>query len=154
MKTNAVRMLIMGVSLLLIGGAPALVLAAETEQKAQPPAKAETGEKKEEATKEAPESSKAPEAAEKPAATKRPAGLVGTIVAVVPQSRTLVVDVPRGKEVLRVGAEVTNRTRIMERGKNTSLAALREGQRVRINFRRIATGDEALSVDVLRAAKG
>lgn len=154
MKTNAIRMLAVGLFLILIGGAPALALAAETEQKAQAPATAEKAEKKEEATKEAAESSKAPEAAEKPAAAKTPAGLVGKIVAVSPESRTVVVDVPLGKDVLRVGAEVTNRTKIVERGKKASLATLREGERVRINFRRIATGDEALSVDILRAAKG
>lgn len=154
MKRKAIRMLVTGVSLILIGGAPALVLAAGTEQKAQPPAKAGTSEKKEEATREATGSSKAPKAAEKPAVTKRPAGLTGTIVAVVPQSRTLVVDVPRGKDVLRIGAEVTNRTQIRVRGKKAPLGALQEGERVRLNFRRIATGDQALSVDVLRAARG
>lgn len=150
MKTNAIRMLAMGVSLILIGGAPALALAAETQQKAQPPAAAEKAEKKEEAAEKAKEATETP----KTEAAEKPAGLVGKIVAVSPESRTVVVDVPLGKEVLRVGAEVTNRTKIVERGKKASLATLKEGQRVRINFRRIATGDEALSLDILRAAKG
>ena len=114
-------------------------LAAEAEKKEPAP----TTPEKKEAT-----------APEKPAAAEKPPGLVGRVVAVVPESRTLVVDVPLGKEVLRIGAEVTNRTRIRQGSKKSSLAELKEGERVRINFRRAATGDEALSVDVLRAPKG
>ena len=88
------------------------------------------------------------------AATEKPAGLVGTVAAVEPASQTLVVDVPLGKEVLRVGAFVTPSTKIEAGGKSLPLASLQAGERVRMNFRRIATGDQALAVDVLSEAKG
>jgi len=154
MRTRLFWMAALGLPLLLIGGSPSLGLAGEAEQKAQTPAKAEKAEKTEEATKETTETTKASKAAEKPAETKKPAGLVGTVVAVTTGSKTLVVDVPHGKATLRIGAEVTDRTRIREGSKKASLAELKEGERVRINFRRVATGDEALSVDILGAAKG
>lgn len=153
MRTRLFWMVALGLPLLLIGGSPSLGLAGEAEQKAQAPAKAEKAEKTEEATKQTTEATKASKAAEKPAETKKPAGLVGTLVAVTPASRTVVVDVPLGKQVLRIGAEVTDRTKIREGSKKASLADLKEGERVRINFRRVATGDEALSVDILRAPK-
>jgi ATP-dependent 26S proteasome regulatory subunit len=153
MRTRLFWMVALGLPLLLIGGSPSLGRAGEAEQKAQAPAKAEKAEKTEEATKETTETTKASKPAEKPAETKKPAGLVGTVVAVTPASRAVVVDVPLGKQVLRIGAEVTDRTKIREGSKKASLADLKEGERVRINFRRVATGDEALSVDILRAAK-
>jgi hypothetical protein len=95
------------------------------------------------------EEKKAATPAEKPVAAEKPAGLVGHIVAVVPESRTLVVDVPLGKDVLRIGAEVTGKTKITAEGKAVSLESLKLGARVRINYRRAATGDEAISVEVL-----
>jgi hypothetical protein len=88
-----------------------------------------------------------------PASAEKPAGLVGTIVAVVPASRTLVVDVPLGKEVLRIGAEVTDKTKITAAGKAVSLDRVNVGDRVRISFRRIEAGDEAISIEVLRGTK-
>ena len=150
MRTRLFWMVALGLPLLLIGGSPSLGQACEAEQKAQAPAKAEQAA---EPAKEAPEAAKTPEKTERPVAAKKPAGLVGTVVAVTPGSKTLVVDVPQGKATLRIGAEVTDRTRIREGSKKASLAELKEGERVRINFRRVATGDEALSVDILRAAK-
>ena len=78
---------------------------------------------------------------------------MGTIVAIVPSSRTLVVDVPLGKEVLRIGAEVTKETKITTAGAAASFDSLKVGARVRINFRKVATVDEALSVEVLRSPK-
>lgn len=87
------------------------------------------------------------------AEAQQPAGHVGTIVAVVPASRTLVVDIPLRKDVLRVGAEVTGKTKIEAAGKRTSLESLKPGDRVRINFRRTAAGDEAVSVEVLGGSK-
>lgn len=100
------------------------------------------------------EKAEAPSAAkEAPAAAEKPAGLVGTVVAAVSASRTLVVDVPLGKEVLRVGAEITEKTKITAAGKSASFESLKPGARVRINFRRVETGDEALSVEVLQGAK-
>jgi hypothetical protein len=120
-------------------------LAGEAEKKEPAPAK-------EEKKAAAPAETKA--APEKPAAAEKPAGLVGSIVAVVLATRTLVVDVPLGKEVLRVGAEVTPKTKITAAGAPVSLDSLEPGARVRINFRRVADGDEAISVEVLRSPKG
>lgn len=114
------------------------------------PAPAGEAEKKEPAPAKEEEKAAAPE---KPAAAEKPAGLVGTVIAVVPASRTLVVDVPLGKDVLRIGAEVTDKTKIRAGGKAASFESLRPGARVRINFRRVATGDEAISVEVLRGGK-
>ncbi len=73
-------------------------------------------------------------------------------MAATPASGTLVVDVPHGKGMLRIGADVTSRTKITEGSKKASLADLKEGDRVRITFRRVASGDEALSVAILRKA--
>jgi hypothetical protein len=88
-----------------------------------------------------------------PTAPEKPAGLVGTIVAVAPESRTLVVDVPLGTEVLRIGAVVTDKTKIEAAGKAATFESLKSGARVRITFRRVATGDEAISVEILRSPK-
>jgi len=101
---------------------------------------------------EAPAATQGP--AEKPAKPEQPAGYVGTIVAVVPHSRTLVVDVPLKGDVLRVGMEVTKRTKIRSGGSPIALEDLQVGARVRINFRRIADGDEAMTVEVLRPSAG
>ncbi len=112
-------------------------LAGEAEKKAETPA----------ATKAE------PAAPEKPAKAEQPTGHVGTIVAIVPASRMLVVDIPLGKEVLRVGAEVTDKTKITAAGKSAAFESIKPGARVRINFRRVATGDEAIAVEILRGAK-
>ena len=81
---------------------------------------------------------------------EKPAGLVGTIVAVAPESRTLVVDVPLGMQVLRIGAVVTDKTKIEAAGEAATFESLKSGARVRIIFRRVPSGDEAISVEVLR----
>jgi hypothetical protein len=81
------------------------------------------------------------------------AGLVGTVIAVVPESQILVVDVPLERDRLRVGAWVTNETRIEARGVPVSLDSLEPGARVRIDVRRIPTGHEAISVVVLQQSK-
>jgi hypothetical protein len=91
---------------------------------------------------------------EEPAPAGEPVGFVGTVIAVVPTSRTLVVDVPLAKDVLRVGAEVTDTTRITAAGQTVSLDRLQAGDRVRIRVRRIATGNEAIAVEVLPDPKG
>jgi hypothetical protein len=78
-------------------------------------------------------------------------GLVGSIVHVTPGSRTLLVDVPLGKDVLRIGATVTDTTRIEAAGRAAPFESLTPGARVRITFRRVAGGNEAISVEVLRA---
>jgi hypothetical protein len=85
-----------------------------------------------------------------PAAAEKRAGLVGTILHVTPESRTLVVDVPLGKDVLRIGAAVTDKTKIEAAGKAAPFESLKPGARVRISFRRVVTGNEAISVEVLR----
>lgn len=46
-------------------------------------------------------------------------------IAVVPSSRTLVVDVPLGKDVFRVGAEVTDETKITVNGRAVPLDHLK-----------------------------
>ena len=79
--------------------------------------------------------------------------LVGTIVAVVPESQTILVDVRVSADLLWVAAVVTPRTRIEATGAPASFEDLQPGNRVRLNFRRITTGNEALSVEVLRGAK-
>jgi hypothetical protein len=79
---------------------------------------------------------------------------MGTIVAVVPESRTLVVDVPLGTEVLRIGTEVTERTKITAGGAPTSLESLTQGAEVRLQYYRVESGDEATSVEVLHGSTG
>jgi hypothetical protein len=125
--------MILGLALLLLAAPLSLGRAGEAEKKEPAPA--------------------APTVPEKPAAAEKPAGLVGTIVAVAPESRTLVVDVPLGTEVLRIGAVVTDKTKIEAAGKSVPFESLKSGARVRITFRRVTTGDEAISVEVLRGPK-
>jgi hypothetical protein len=69
---------------------------------------------------------------------------------VTPESRTLVVDVPLEKAVLRVGAVVTDQTKIEAAGKAVPFEDLVTGARVRITIRRVDTGNDAISVEVLR----
>lgn len=82
------------------------------------------------------------------------AGFVGTIVAVIPESRTLVVDVPLSADVLRIGAQITKRTKIEAAGAAASFESLTPGARVRLTFRRVATGNEAISVEILGGPRG
>ncbi len=144
------RLVVLGLTLLL-AAAPALGLAGEAAKKEPAPAKTE---RIEETPQETTQSTEGPATAETPAAAKEPAGLVGTVVAVVPASRTLVVDVPLGTDVLRVGAAVTETTTIVADGAAASFDSLKEGARVRLQFRRVATGDEATMVEVLRGRQG
>jgi hypothetical protein len=137
MKKRFLWLRFLGLALFLIALPLAPTLAGEAEKKAESPAmrKAE------------------PAAPAKPAMAEQSAGHMGTIVAVVPASRTLVVDILLGKQVLRVGAEVTAKTKIEAAGTPRSLESLKSGARVRINFRRVATGDEAISVELLGSSK-
>jgi hypothetical protein len=80
--------------------------------------------------------------------------LVGTIVAIVPESQTLLVDVRVGADVLRVGAAVTPQTKIEANGNPAAFEDLEAGSRVRLIFRRIATGNEAISVQILHGHRG
>ncbi len=147
------RAVVLGLTLLVATLPAAVGLAGEADKKEPAPAPAET-KPPADMPKEPLKSTETPAAPEKPAAAKKPTGLVGTVVAVVPESRTVVVDVPRGKAVLRVGAAVTEKTKIMAQGAPVSLEGLKEGARVRIQFRRVATGDEATRVEILRGSKG
>jgi hypothetical protein len=144
-RKACLRLTVLGLGLFLVALPLAPALAGEAEKKEAAPAK-------EEKKAEAPAETKA--APGKPAAAERPAGLVGKIVAVVLASRTLVVDVPLGKEMLRIGAEVTQKTKLEAAGKAVSLESLKPGDHVRIQFRRIATGDEAISIEILGSPKG
>ena len=78
--------------------------------------------------------------------------LVGKIVAFTPTSKTLVVDVPEGTKMLTVGVWLTPTTKIMEGTKPIPVASLKEGEEVRLGFRRITGGDDATVIDVLRTA--
>jgi hypothetical protein len=75
--------------------------------------------------------------------------LVGTIVAIVPESQTILVDVRVSADVLRIGAAVTPQTLIEADGNPAAFEDLEAGSRVRLTFRRILTGNEAVSVQVL-----
>lgn len=90
-----------------------------------------------------------------PARTKAAptATLVGTVVTVVPESRTLVVDVRLGADILRVGAAVTPKTSIQARGGPAGFDALEPGCRVRLTFRRVETGNEAIAVEIVRGPR-
>lgn len=84
------------------------------------------------------------------APTEKVAGLVGTVVAVDSGTGTLVVDVPLGKDILRVGAWTTPTSKISG---VKFLGDVKVGSRVRITFRRVETGDELVSLDVLGGPK-
>jgi hypothetical protein len=146
-----------GLPLFLIGGLPAFGVAAGTEPAAQPPAKTANAEKSGKTEETA---TKAPEAAANPAATakapeaERTAGLVGKVIAVTPASDTIVVDVPLGKETLRIGAMTTDRTRILVDGKKAALDILKPGERVRIAYYRTDSGDVATLLQVLQPSMG
>ncbi|MBI2114658.1 MAG: hypothetical protein HYT85_06205 [candidate division NC10 bacterium] len=85
-----------------------------------------------------------------PAPAAGPMRFVGTVIAVVPASRTLVVDVLLDRDVLRIGTEVTSTTTITADGQAVSLDRLQAGDRVRISVRRVGTGNEAIVVEVLQ----
>ena len=61
---------------------------------------------------------------------------------------TLVVNVPLGNRVLTVGGWITPKTKIIREGKAVKLASLKAGERVRISFQRIPTGDKLTSHDL------
>jgi hypothetical protein len=150
-KAMAMRfawMVAAGLPLLLIGGSPAVGRATETDATAEQPKTTE------QATTKVPEASASPVTTAKAPAAKRPAGLVGEVVAVNPNSHTIVVDVPQGKDTLRIGAEITDQTKVLVGGKEASLDALKEGERVRIVYHRTSDGDAATSLVVLRSSMG
>jgi hypothetical protein len=68
----------------------------------------------------------------------------GTVTAVVPDAKTLVVAVPRGEtDALVVGAWVTDQTVIMEGKAKKGLEDLKVGDRVWMKFERVSDGDIA-----------
>jgi hypothetical protein len=138
MRKRSFWLMAIGLVSILLVLPPAAGMAGEPEQKPQ-----------------APTESKAPPAPpQTPVAAENPAGLVGAVIAFVPASRTLVVDVFLGPQVLRVGAVLTNKTRLHAAGVPAPFDLLKPGARVRIQFRRVEDGDEATSVDILPATRG
>ncbi len=68
----------------------------------------------------------------------------GTVTAVVPDAKTLLVTVPKGEtDALVVGAWVTDQTVIKEGKAKKSLEDLRVGDRVWMKFERVDAGDIA-----------
>lgn len=147
MRTTWIWFAALGMLLSLAAVPPPRALAGEAEKKGEAPAKAGPGAPAQATEPAKPETSAAK--SEKAEAPKKPGGLVGTVIAAVPTSKTLVVDVRLGKQVLRVGAIVTAKTKITAGGEPASFDRLKEGARVRIQFRRVATGDETIAVEVL-----
>ncbi len=154
MATSWAWMAVAGLPLLLIGAAPTAGRAAQAEPAGQSSAKTEQPQTTEQTTTKAPEALGNAAATAKAPEAKRPAGLVGKVIAVTPKSDTIVVDVPLGKETLRIGAMATDQTRILVGGKKASLDALKTGERVRISYYRTNAGDVATSLQVLGSSMG
>ncbi|OGT25847.1 MAG: hypothetical protein A2Z17_01005 [Gammaproteobacteria bacterium RBG_16_66_13] len=94
-----------------------------------------------------------PAPAEKAQDGDGPVGHIGTLVAVSLGMRTVVVDIPLEKGVLRVGADVTEKTTLTEGGKRIELDALNRGDRVRLEFQRVPHGDIATALERLAHAR-
>lgn len=78
----------------------------------------------------------------------------GTVTAVVPDAKTLVVTVPRGQaDALVVGAWVTDQTVIKEGKAKKGLEELKVGDRVWMKFERVSDGDVA-HVIVVKQGRG
>lgn len=104
-------------------------------------------------------------AAEKEAVTSTPAEtaqvgkaivqtISGTVTAVVPDAKTLVVAVPQGKNnTLVVGASVTDQTVIKEGKTKKRLTDLKVGDHVWMKFERVSSGDIAHLIVVKQAKK-
>jgi nucleoid-associated protein YgaU len=145
MKNRYVWLVLLGALALVVAAPSSRALAGEAQQKAAEPAQEE---KKAEPAME--EKKAEPAKEEKKAEAEKPAGMVGKIVAVAAQVETLVVDIPLGKDVLTVGGWVTPKTKITREGKAVKLDSLKAGERVRVTFHRIPTGDNFTSVEVLK----
>jgi hypothetical protein len=68
---------------------------------------------------------------------------IGTLVAVSHDMDTVVVDIPLKDGVLRVGATVTDNTKLLENGKRIGLEKFEPGDEVRMQFKRVPDGDVA-----------
>lgn len=77
----------------------------------------------------------------------------GKVAAVTPASRTIVVEIPRRKDSLTVGAEVLPNAVIKAGDQTIPLSDIRVGDRVRIEWSRGEQGDVAHRIIVERAAK-
>jgi hypothetical protein len=144
MRNRCIWLLLLG-ALLLLAAAPFSPALAGEEKKAAEPAM----EEKKAATPPEEKKAEAPAEMKEPAKAEKPAGLVGTVVAAETQAGTLVVNVPLGKHVLTVGGWVTAKTKIIREGKAVKLDSLKAGDRVRVTFHRIPTGDNFTSVELL-----
>lgn len=99
------------------------------------------------------EKAAAPAPAERAQDGDGPVGHIGTVVAVSLGMRTVVVDIPLEKGVLRVGADVTEETALAEGGKRIDLDMFNPGDRVRLEFRRVPHGDVATALERLARAE-
>ncbi len=91
------------------------------------------------------------QAQEAPSRERNVVTLVGTLTAVTPATRTVVVEVPLESHPITVGAAATPQTTFTAGGRPVAIEDLRLGSRVRITFRGVADGDELLSLAVLSA---
>jgi hypothetical protein len=80
--------------------------------------------------------------------------LVGTIVALDPEIWNLLVDVRFQYDVLRVGACMTQNTRVSVAGAPAGWEDLEPGARIRIGIRRMEGRTEAVSVEILSLPTG
>ena len=60
--------------------------------------------------------------------------MVGKVVAVVPGSRTIVMEAPVGKTVMTVGAEVPDRATITSGKETMSLSDIKVGDKIRLKW--------------------
>lgn len=78
----------------------------------------------------------------------------GTVTAVVPDAKTLVVTVPKGEtDALVVGAWVTDQTVLKEGKTKKRLEDLKVGDHVWIKFERVSSGDIARTILVKQSTK-
>jgi hypothetical protein len=76
----------------------------------------------------------------------------GTVAAVTVPSRTIVVEIPRGKDSLTVGAEISPDAVLKAEGRTIELSEIKAGDRVRIEWSRREDGDVAHRIIVIQRA--
>ncbi len=74
----------------------------------------------------------------------------GKVAAVTEASRTIVVEIPRGKDSLTVGAELSPDAVLKADGRTIALSEIKAGDRVRIEWSRGEHGSVAHKVIVLK----
>lgn len=77
-------------------------------------------------------------------------GDTGKVAAVTESSRTIVVEIPRGKDSLTVGAEVLPDAVLRAEGRTIGLSEIKAGDRVRIEWSRGERGDMAHKIILLK----